>query len=342
MTRDARLLGFEAWMDAAMSDAGWADALQRSRALLRARGASIVVHDANASVVSTDCEAPADFVRYCRALAPRRSSGINDCRADNLGRVVWLRVEGRAERALSDVTFAVLADEALDLILFAELAMAAARAVAARARLACTQQSSALMTAAFDHVPFGVATADAQGRVTNLNDACRTLLARADGLSTRHGKLMCRDPSDQRALMEAIDKSLRGEGARVLRATRAGGAQPYVIRVLCPREAGAMRDQCVLMIIDPDDQPSPGAEIWRVMFDLTECELIIAEGLVAGRRITDIANERGVSVETVRTQTKRMFERLNVTSQVEATARLCRATPFRAVDATAVRRRAAA
>ena len=39
-----------------------------------------------------------------------------------------------------------------------------------------------------------------------------------------------------------------------------------------------------------------------------------------------------VSIETVRTQTKRMFERLNVSSQAEAAARLSRTAPFRLVQ----------
>ncbi len=65
------------------------------------------------------------------------------------------------------------------------------------------------------------------------------------------------------------------------------------------------------------------------MFDLTDCEVIIAEGLVLGRRIHDIATQRGVSIETVRTQTKRMFERLNLSSQAKAAARLSRTAPFR-------------
>jgi len=330
MSRDARLLGFEVWMDAAMGEAGWTGALEISRDLLKARAALIIDHGQDLDALIYDGRAPAAFVDYCRALTTRRSSGIQDGELADGGRAVWIRVEGRAEQSISDITFAILADGAIDLALFAELAMAAARAVAARARLASTQSLSALINAAFDHVPFGVATADAQGSVSDINEACRAVLARADGLSVQAGKLTCRQPDDQRALLSAIRTSLDGEGARVVRVARGGGAQPYVIRVLCPREHAIQRNHCMLMIIDPDDQPSPGAEIWRAMFDLTECELIIAEGLVAGRRITDIATERGVSIETVRTQTKRMFERLNVTSQVEATARLCRSTPFRA------------
>ena len=102
-----------------------------------------------------------------------------------------------------------------------------------------------------------------------------------------------------------------------------------MVRLVASRGGAPALEHCLLMIADPDEAPSPGADIWRAMFDLTECELIIAEGLVSGRRINDIATERGVSIETVRSQTKRMFERLNVSSQAEAAARLSRTAPFR-------------
>jgi len=143
-------------------------------------------------------------------------------------------------------------------------------------------------------------------------------------------KLLCREQADQAALVKAVNRALSGDpGVAIVKVHRARGAQPYVVRVVAPRGAPEARDHCLLMIVDPDEEPSPGCDIWRAMFDLTECELIIAEGLVSGRRINDIATTRGVSIETVRTQTKRMFERLNVSSQVEAAARLSRTAPFR-------------
>ena len=171
---------------------------------------------------------------------------------------------------------------------------------------------------------------DRQFRIAESNEAFGALVSRADGLSVCQEKLICREPNDQAALATAISHALSGElNAAVLKIHRAQGAQPYVLRLVAPRGGANARDHCLLMIVDPDEAPSPGSDIWRAMFDLTECELIIAEGLVSGRRINEIANERGVSIETVRSQTKRMFERLNVSSQAEAAARLSRTAPFR-------------
>jgi DNA-binding NarL/FixJ family response regulator len=159
------------------------------------------------------------------------------------------------------------------------------------------------------------------------------LLAQSVGLSACPGKAAVPQQGDQAALMLAVERALSGDlSAAVLKVHRSCGAQPYVVRVVAPRGEG-VRDHCLLMIVDPDDEPAPGSEIWRAMFDLTECELIIAEGLVSGRRITEIANQRGVSIETVRSQTKRMFERLNVSSQAEAAARLSRSAPFKLAPA---------
>ncbi|MBX3430046.1 MAG: hypothetical protein KF779_10755 [Hyphomonadaceae bacterium] len=211
-----------------------------------------------------------------------------------------------------------------------ETALVAAIAVATRLRLRHERATSELKTAAFDQLPFGTVIVDRQVRIAEQNEAFSALLARADGLTASQDKLICYEPSDQAALLRAVSSVLDGElNAALVKVQRESGAQPYVIRLVGPRGEGRASEHCLLMVADPDEAPSPGSEIWRAMFDLTECELIIAEGLVSGRRINDIATERGVSIETVRSQTKRMFERLNVSSQAEAAARLSRAAPFR-------------
>jgi DNA-binding NarL/FixJ family response regulator len=227
-----------------------------------------------------------------------------------------------------ELTFLALFDGSADVALLREIAMVAASGVAARARLTAVDATSALKTAALDQLPFGIAIVDRQGHIAERNETCRQLLARSDGLSATHGKLLCREQRDQVALYKTVNRAISGDSsAGIVKVHRARGAEPYVVRVVAPR--GSAHEHCLLMIIDPDEEPAPGSDIWRAMFDLTDCELIIAEGLVSGRRINDIANQRGVSIETVRTQTKRMFERLNVSSQAEAAARLSRTAPFR-------------
>ncbi len=331
MTPDeARLRTLENWMDAALRGNDWLSPLHRSANALGAQAAAIVWRDARGAIAlsASPGSAPA-FVRFCRENEGTRGVIMEHAEPD-LGRIAWTRVQANAETSADELTFFALFDAPPDLALLEEIAAAAATSVAIKVRLDAARATSALKMAAFDQLPFGVVIVDQDIRIAEQNDASRRLLARCDGLSARQHKLLCREQEDQVALGTAVSRSLAGDlGAGIVKVNRAGCVQPYVVRVVAAQGNARAHDHCLLMIVDPDDEPSPGSEIWRAMFDLTECELIIAEGLVSGRRINDIASQRGVSIETVRTQTKRMFERLNVSSQAEAAARLSRAAPFR-------------
>jgi len=331
MTRtEARLLALEGWMHAALRGDDWAGPLQLSAELLGARAAQGFWRDENDAVasISLPC-APVAFAARCQELE-RAQRGVLEYCEQGLGRILWSRVHAGPDLFAGAFTLFALFDDAADVALLREIAVVAANALATKRRLDAASAASALKTAAFDQLPFGVVIVDKQVRIAERNDACCRLLARSDGLSAKHGRLVCREDQDQSALFVAVKRALAGElNADVVRVHRSGCAPPYVVRTVVPRAMVGARDYCLLMIVDPDDGPAAGAEIWRAMFDLTECELIIAEGLVSGQRINDIAIHRGVSIETVRTQTKRMFERLNVSSQAEAAARLSRVSPFR-------------
>jgi hypothetical protein len=133
-------------------------------------------------------------------------------------------------------------------------------------------------------LPFGVAIVDAQIRAAEMNETCRGLIARADGLSFVQGRLLCRDRADQTALTRAVSGALRGEASPpIVRIVRSGGAEPYVVRAVSAERGEKASPQCLLMIVDPDGGPPLASDLWRAMFDLTDCELIIAEGIVAGR-----------------------------------------------------------
>ncbi len=330
---EARLLAFESWMEAAVSGGEWFEPLRVSAKLLDAHSVIAVWIDfaGGGSTLIASSNSPHEFVRLCTEVSLNDRAGAAQC--EGIGHVSWMQVRADGE-VDGELAFFVLTHGATDSGLMREIAMVAARAIATRTKLRAVRATSALKTAAFDQLPFGMVIVDKHVRIAERNEACRALLARADGLSACQERLLCREQADQAALMLAVDRALSGElGAAVLKVHRNCGAQPYVVRVVAPQGETGVPDHCLLMIVDPDDEPAPGSEIWRAMFDLTDCELIIAEGLVSGRRITEIANQRGVSIETVRSQTKRMFERLNVSSQAEAAARLSRSAPFKLVTA---------
>lgn len=323
------MLGIDAWMHAATLGDDWVVALRESARALNARSIVLIGADGAGGLTtySAERQMSREFVRFCEAAPAEDSTAVLSQTEGELGHITWTQVLGAGS---SDLTFFALSNEPIDRALFRATALVAANAVATREKLHAVRATSALKTAAFDQLSFGMVIVDRQARIIESNEAFGTLLTRADGLSANQEKLICRESSDQAALATAIARALAGElNAAIVKIHRAKGAQPYVLRIVAPRGEANARDHCLLMIIDPDETPSPGSDIWRAMFDLTECELIIAEGLVSGRRINDIASERGVSIETVRSQTKRMFERLNVSSQAEAAARLSRTAPFR-------------
>jgi DNA-binding NarL/FixJ family response regulator len=64
------------------------------------------------------------------------------------------------------------------------------------------------------------------------------------------------------------------------------------------------------MSVEADEAQSPDAEPTFAALDLTECELIMAEGVLSGRSIKDIADRRGVCSGVIRSQARRMLARL--------------------------------
>lgn len=57
--------------------------------------------------------------------------------------------------------------------------------------------------------------------------------------------------------------------------------------------------------------------------ELTAAELDVAEHLCAGRTRAQIAHLRGVTINTIKSQVRQIFRKLNVESRVELVRRLC-------------------
>ncbi len=334
------------WIDAAFQARGWEDALDHTAKELGVRCLGLIWEDESLPKTSLSAGAPAWFADACREILRDRHAGSSGERLfDNGWKISWRRPNGGTPYYAA--LFA-LSDGAFESATFEAIAAVVRAAVIARARVTDIASASALKAAALDQSPWGAAIIDADLRVLELNESGAAIVRRADGFAVVQGRITCSRREDQAALTQAVAATLRvppvGIGA-IVRVSRPNGAQPYVVRPLGPRGNAAAAGRCLLMIVDPDEEAHSAQEIWRAMFDLTDCELVIADGLVAGRRINDIALQRGVSVETVRSQTKRLFERLNVSSQTQAAVLLSRAAPFRperqaAVIPGPVRRRA--
>lgn len=320
----------EAWLQAAIGTGSWSTPLAASARSLGASAALLVWSSPSGGLeIEPSPAASSEFLHVCRELARTGGEGVQEHQGPELGWVTWATTQ-RKEQGQRTLLF-LQSDDRISHRSLQTLAASAASAVITRADLDAMRMTSSLMTQACDQLGMGLVIVDATMTIVAHNEAWRNLLSRRDGLSALSDKLLCRDRGDQLKLVSTIASVLAGRlSEATVRARRLGGAEPYVLRVSAAHRQGAAASHCLVMVVDPDETPVPNGEIWRAMFELTECELIIAEALLSGGRISEVATRRGVSRETVRSQTKRMFARLGVSSQVEAAVRLSRTTPFRA------------
>lgn len=91
--------------------------------------------------------------------------------------------------------------------------------------------------------------------------------------------------------------------------------------ILCCRTIGETGYK-VLTIFHPDN-PSTFLPDVGVVFGLTPSESRILNGLVEGRRADDLAEDLRVSIETIRTHIRRIYNKLDVSSREQLIAKVC-------------------
>ena len=78
----------------------------------------------------------------------------------------------------------------------------------------------------------------------------------------------------------------------------------------------------VLTIFHPQNPPTVVPDV-RLLFGLTPSEARILHGLVDGRRADDLADDLSVSIETIRTHIRRIYNKLEVNSREQLIAKVC-------------------
>lgn len=168
-------------------------------------------------------------------------------------------------------------------------------------------------------------TLDAQARVVRANRAAERLLAAADGLEIRQGRLVAQAQSSRRTLDAEVARVLSAPSVApdaagdFILIARPSGAPPFALSVI-PLPVEFTRERAIVTISPTRADVSVSA-IQRA-FALTFSEASIASGLCHGRSPEQIAIERAVSVHTIRTQLKTIYAKLGVNSKAELVARI--------------------
>ncbi|WP_242443425.1 LuxR C-terminal-related transcriptional regulator [Sphingobium sp. LB126] len=196
-----------------------------------------------------------------------------------------------------------------------------ARMFAIRSKLDRINHHGRSLQATLDMLGHAVFTLRPNGTLIDCNRAADMLLCRADGLTLRQRQLKARDPRDDEALQTALRIASAREGgqASAIFIHRAADS-PYVLSIASVR-VGAQR-QIVAIATDPNEEDASLTSRIRALYGLTKAEAEVAQALCAGRGLEELSQERGVALNTVRTQIKNIYAKLDCSRQSELVARI--------------------
>jgi DNA-binding CsgD family transcriptional regulator/PAS domain-containing protein len=204
------------------------------------------------------------------------------------------------------------------------------RAFQVHERLGAAAQARAAAEGVIDKMPFGVILLDANARPVMINRSAHEILNRRDGLML-HGTILTASTVQQSAeLRKAIAQTLligRGGlpelsgGALVIR--RPSLKRPLQVFVT-PIGRGAGRltlsiagPVAAVFVSDPESEPATPATMLRTFYGLTPAETRLASELLQQRTVEEAAGILGISLNTARTQVKRLFEKTGTRRQSE-------------------------
>jgi DNA-binding CsgD family transcriptional regulator len=195
-----------------------------------------------------------------------------------------------------------------------------------RARLAA-------FTSYLDRSPLPFLLTDARGHVLYANAAAHQIAGWKDGIAITSGQLSVTCAGIRAAFGKAIEEAATGRGRPLCRIEverPAHNKPPYRLLLMpVPSAAGLYQPTAAVLIIDTEARPELDAEILGELFFLTPAEARVTAKLGVGRSADEIAEEMGVSLETVRTHIRRVLSKTGTGRQGELISLVLRAAPFR-------------
>jgi DNA-binding CsgD family transcriptional regulator len=175
----------------------------------------------------------------------------------------------------------------------------------------------------------GVAVIDEHGDVVSINRTLETVLGAADQLVVRRGRIAAVLASENARLQAAITDCSGSAGdrsvARDIPVWGSRGTAPLIVSV-CPvgEPAGGIGVNRPVLVVAVDTAPSVGLDdrFLRDAFQLTDAEALVAKRLVGGDTLSDIAEAKGITLHTARSQLKAVMSKLGVSRQSELVAML--------------------
>jgi DNA-binding CsgD family transcriptional regulator/PAS domain-containing protein len=195
------------------------------------------------------------------------------------------------------------------------------RAMQMRARFTELQLGQDFLAGGLDLLAMPAIFFDEHSRVAYMNKRAHALLEKSALLQVEHGHLVVKHLETARKLNYEIGNAIRASRGtadfnEVVLLPR-DGLLPLMLMVAPVCVTGHARGAALLFVFDPDAVPSLTTARVRKLFGLTDAEARLAVSLSGGMTLDDIANERPVSLNTLKTQLKSIFAKTGTRRQAE-------------------------
>jgi DNA-binding CsgD family transcriptional regulator len=177
--------------------------------------------------------------------------------------------------------------------------------------------------AALEVIPYAVLVVDKRGRPIITNRRAAQLLAAGDSLRPTPEGIAAADAPATAALRTAIAEAARASGRApqtrtVALRSHCGAATVAAVVLPAPLSAtplGAERPAAVVFVATPPTGVGMRAESLHARYGITAAEAKLARALSDGCSLREAAQRLGVSVHTVRSQLKQLFEKTGTNRQ---------------------------
>lgn len=163
-----------------------------------------------------------------------------------------------------------------------------------------------------------------QGRFIHGNAAADLLLDHGGSLALVNQGLAATDPVSQRSLREVYKAAASPDftcstqpPTYALSIPRSGNRRPLQLLAtpLPPTLRSRSGADIIVLVTDPDTEPSYPDGVLRGLYGLTSAEIEVANGLLMGYSLDEIASLRHVGLGTVRNQVKSVLGKTNTKRQ---------------------------
>jgi DNA-binding CsgD family transcriptional regulator len=180
-------------------------------------------------------------------------------------------------------------------------------------------ERSAIGFAALDALAVGALACDAAGRVLFANAAAEAACAAGAGivLGARAAGLGARHPSEARRLAGLIADAAAGGpgGGLVIRGD--DEARLFVLVTPLPSAFSVEPGRALVTLRPENASPTLGQPLLEQLFGMTPAEAALALALMTGRALAEIAAERAVSQNTLRSQLAQVLRKTGTANQRE-------------------------